>query len=182
MKTLMKFGAVAAVALACGAASADYLYALVDGAYYYYNGEHPEFDYLTVKVDGGERYFYGYDESTDEMVALGAASGTRMLSDPNDKSSSYGAPNGAGFYIDIGDGSHEYQTFLFEMFNNDNAVERVAWQEFTYADVAGHVFSTDADRAAVDPLVVSRVVPEPTSALLSLFGLAALALRRRKMA
>ena len=182
MKTLMKFGAVAVVALACGAASAEYLYARVDGDYYYYNGEHPTFDYLTVKVGDSEGYFYGYDESTGKMVALGAASGTRMPSDPSDRSSSYGAPNGAGFYINLGDGSHEYQTFLFEMFNNDNAVERVAWQEFTYADLTGHVFEPGGDKAAVDPLVVSRVVPEPTSALLSLFGLAALALRRRKMA
>lgn len=182
MKTLMKFGAVAAVALACGAASAEYLYGMVKDAYYYYNGEHPTFDYLTVKVDGGEGYFYGYDESTRSMVPLGDASGTRMPSDPNDKSSSYDAPNGTGFYIDIGDGSHEYQTFLFEMFNNNSSTERVAWQEFTYADLTGHVFKEGGDRAADDPLVISRVVPEPTSALLSLFGLAALALRRRKMA
>ena len=182
MKTLMKFGAVAAVALACGAASADYLYAMVKDAYYYYNGEHPTFDYLTVKVDGGERYFYGYDEETSSMVALGDDYGTRMPSDPNDKSSSYDAPNDTGFYIDIGDGSHEYQTFLFEMFNNNNSTERVAWQEFTYENVKYNVFKEGGDTAAVNPLVVSRVVPEPTSALLSLFGLAALALRRRKMA
>ena len=171
MKTLMKFGAVAAVALACGAASADYLYAMVKDAYYYYNGEHPEFDYLTVKVDGVETSVY---------VADGITEYPQFPSDPNDKTSSYGAPDGAGFYVGL-DGNLTYQTFLFEMFN-EGSTERVAWQEFTYADVASHIFSGDPDKVDVNPLVVSRVVPEPTSALLSLFGLAALALRRRKMA
>lgn len=171
MKTLMKFGAVAAVALACGAASADYLYARVDGAYYYYNGEHPEFDYLTVKVDGVETPVY---------LADGIVQYYQFPSDPNDKTSSWGAPDGNGFYVPV-DANGSYQTFLFEMFNN-NATERVAWQEFTSADVEKYVFSEDVDQASATPLVISRVVPEPTSALLSLFGLAALALRRRKMA
>lgn len=173
MKTFMKFGAVAAVALACGAASADYLYAMVKDAYYYYNGEHPEFDYLTVKVDGVETSVY---------VADGITEYSHFPSDKSDKTSSRGAPDGDGFYAKYTpstDGS--YQTFLFEMFN-EGSPDRVAWQEFSSANLTGHVFSTDADRPAVDPLVISSVVPEPTSGLLSLFGLAALALRRRKRA
>ena len=176
MKTLMKFGAVAAVALACGAASADYLYALVDGAYYYYNGEHPYFDYITVKGKVNDAYT---DALSFYLDNTGVSKDT-FPSDEENRSSSYGAADGAGFYVGL-DGNLTYQTFLFEMFN-EGSTERVAWQEFTYADVASHIFSGDPDKVDVNPLVVSRVVPEPTSALLSLFGLAALALRRRKMA
>ena len=175
MKTLMKFGAVAAVALVCGAASADYLYGMVDDAYYYYNGESPTFDYFTVKGKSNDTY----TEALPIYMQQGSVSTTQFPSDDTGHSSS-GAPYD-GFYVEFDGDATSYQTFLFEMFNN-NSTERVAWQEFTSADVAGHVFSTDADRASVDPLVVSRVVPEPSSALLSLFGLAALALRRRKMA
>ena len=178
MKTLMKFGAVAAVALACGAASADYLYGMIDDAYYYYNGENPTFNYFTVKGKPNDNKYtdalpiYTYTEQDDDYT-------TTFPSDNTGHSSS-GAPND-GFYVKFDGDATSYQTFLFEMFNN-NATERVAWQEFTYKDVEKYVFNGDADQVPANPLVVSRVVPEPTSALLSLFGLAALALRRRKMA
>ena len=178
MKTFMKFGAVAAVALACGAASADYLYGMVKDAYYYYNGENPTFNYFTVKGKANNDTYtdalpiYTYTEQDDDYT-------TTFPSDNTGHSSS-GAPND-GFYVKFDGDATSYQTFLFEMFNN-NSEERVAWQEFTYEDVKYNVFKEGGDTAAVNPLVVSRVVPEPTSALLSLFGLAALALRRRKMA
>ena len=178
MKTLMKFGAVAAVALACGAASADYLYGMIDDAYYYYNGENPTFDYFTVKGKSNDNTYTG---ALPIYAALGSVSTTTFPSDDTGHSSS-GAPDNDGFYVKFDGDATSYQTFLFEMFNDNNPTERVAWQEFTNADLAGHVFGENLDSVKATPLVVSRVVPEPTSALLSLFGLAALALRRRKMA
>ena len=83
MKTLMKFSALVAVAMFCGSAAADYLYSMVKDAYYYFNGESADFDYLKVKGDGNDLDFYGAGES-DSL-------GSMIYSDPNDSNSSYGA-------------------------------------------------------------------------------------------
>ena len=173
MKTLMKFSAVVAVAMVCGSAAADYLYSMVKDARYYFNGESADFDYLKVKGDGNDLDFYGAGES-DSL-------GSMIYSDPSDSNSSYGAPKDAGFYVYDPTGS--YQTFLFEMFNEGSS-ERVAWQEFSRDTLVaqGNIYDSTSDLSGYNPLVVSSVVPEPTSGLLSLFGLAALALRRRKRA
>lgn len=172
MKTLMKFSAVVAVAMSCGSAAADYLYSMVKDARYYFNGERADFDYLKVKGDGNELDFYGAGES-DSL-------GKMIYSDPSDSNSSYGAPKDAGFYVYDPTGS--YQTFLFELFNEGE--ERVAWQEFSRDTLVaqGNIYDSRSDLSGYNALVVSSVVPEPTSGLLSLFGLAALALRRRKRA
>ena len=176
MKTLMKFSAVVAVAMVCGSAAADYLYSMVKDAYYYFNGETADFDYLKVKGDGHDLDFYGVDEN-DSLSLIGST----IYSDPSDSNSSYGAPKDAGFYVYDPTGS--YQTFLFEMFNEGSS-ERVAWQEFSRDTLLtqGNIYDSTSDLSGYNALVVSSVVPEPTSGLLSLFGLAALALRRRKRA
>ncbi len=175
MKTLMKFSAVFAVAMVCGSAAADYLYSMVKDAYYYFNGKSADFDYLKVKGDGNELKFYGVDKN-DSRYSFGST----ISSDPNDRNSSYGAQDGAGFYVE--DTTGGYQTFLFELFNEGE--ERVAWQEFTRDTLLkqGNIYDSTSDHSGYNALVVSSVVPEPTSGLLSLFGLAALALRRRKRA
>ena len=175
MKTLMKFSAVVAVAMVCGSAAADYLYSMVKDAYYYFNGESADFDYLKVKGDGNDLDFYGAGES--DPVSFGP----QISSDPSDRNSSYGAKDDAGFYVY--DPTSSYQTFLFEMFNNGSD-ERVAWQEFSRDTLVaqGNIYNSASDLSGQNALVVSSVVPEPTSGLLSLFGLAALALRRRKRA
>ena len=173
MKTLMKFSAVVAVAMVCGSAAADYLYSMVKDAYYYFNGKSADFDYLKVKGDGNELEFYGVGES-DSL-------GKKIYSDRNDSNSSQGAQDDAGFYVY--DPTSSYQTFLFEMFNTGSD-ERVAWQEFSRNTLLaqGNIYDSTSDHSGYNVLVVSSVVPEPTSGLLSLFGLAALALRRRKRA
>ncbi len=176
MKTLMKFSAVVAVAMVCGSAAADYLYSMVKDAYYYFNGESADFDYLKVKGDGNDLDFYGVD-GNDSLSLIGST----IYSDPSDRNSSIGAQDNAGFYVYDPTGS--YQTFLFEMFNNGSD-ERVAWQEFSRDTLVaqGNIYNSMSDHSGYNPLVVSSVVPEPTSGLLSLFGLAALALHRRKRA
>ena len=177
MKTLMKFSAVVAVAMVCGSAAADYLYSMVKDAYYYFNGESADFDYLKVKGDGNELDFYGVDENDSPSLL-----GPTIYSDSSDRNSSHGAQDDAGFFVY--DPTGNYQTFLFEMFNTGSE-ERVAWQEFSRDTLLAqrNIYdSTSSDLSGYNPLVVSSVVPEPTSGLLSLFGLAALALRRRKRA
>ena len=170
----MKFSALVAVAMFCGSAAADYLYSMVKDAYYYFNGKSADFDYLKVKGDGNELDFYGVDENDSPSLL-----GSTIYSDPNDRNSSYEAQKDAGFYVY--DPTSSYQTFLFEMFNTGSE-ERVAWQEFSRNTLLaqGNIYDSTSDHSGYNPLVVSSVVPEPTSGLLSLFGLAALALRRRK--
>lgn len=172
MKTLMKFGAVLALAFASGAASADYIYAIVDDVYYADDtSTHPTFDYLTVKgkVDSDYNILSLY-------LADSSVSTTQFPSDG--ASSSSGAPTD-GFYVGLADDT-TYSSFLFELFNTGSE-DVVGYQEFSWSDVASYVFGSNADRASASPLVVSQVVPEPTSGLLLLFGGALLALRRRKL-
>lgn len=171
----MKFSALVAVAMVCGSAAADYLYSMVKDAYYYFNGESADFDYLKVKGDGNDELeFYGVGESG--ILSFGP----KIYSDSSDRNSSNGAQDGAGFFVY--DPESSYQTFLFELFNEGE--ERVAWQEFSRDTLVaqGNIYNSASDLSGQNALVVSSVVPEPTSGLLSLFGLAALALRRRKRA
>jgi len=176
MKTI-KLIAVLAIALAASAASAavdSYLYWMVDGANY--GGSDVAFDYATISVDGGATYLnlYGADATTSDLTEF--ASAGYLTSTP--ATSTYGAPT-QGLFAGF-DSSAGVNTFLIELWL-DSQTERVAWQTYSYEYLASFI-SGDTKGGSSAPFGVTDVVPEPTSGLLSLFGLAALALRRRRRA
>lgn len=176
MKTI-KLIAVLAIALAASAASAavdSYLYWMVDSANY--GGSAVAFDYATISVDGGSTYLnlYGAGATTSDLTEF--ASAGYLTSTP--ATSTYGAPT-QGLFAGF-DSSSGVKTFLVELWL-DTQAQRVGWQSYSYDYLASFI-SGDTKGGSSTPFGVTDVVPEPTSGLLSLFGLAALALRRRRRA
>ena len=167
---IKKFTTAAFVALAALAARSEYLYWMIS--------QDPEaenytaFDYATVKIDGQSGYL--------------------RLVDPDDPSANYGtaAVPDDGYSMDDGayaliSGYQELPAgtqFLFELWR-DGSDSRVGWARYTKSEVDG--FTVNAfNQMAGNPLAVTQpwLVPEPTSGILLLLGVAGLALRRRRLA
>ena len=70
-------------------------------------------------------------------------------------------------------------SFIFELFNESDEV--VGWNSASYSEVLKAIASGENPTGST-AFKLTTVVPEPTSGLLSMFGLAMLALRRRRRA
>lgn len=166
MKTVKIFAALA-IALAATAARAEdsYLYWMVQNANY--NNSAIDFAYATIKAEDGGSYLNLYEPG-------GATSDINALASTGDGMSS-STDGGAFAKFDYNSAT----TFLVELWNSDNTV--VGWQSYSYDAWKNYVY-TSTGAGSASPLTVSEVVPEPTSGLLMLFGLAGLALRRKRRA
>ena len=159
---------LAAAFLINNAFAADsYLYWLVDQARY---GSTPvEFNYATIKAVDSENstllnlYSGGSDLGSTELEAAGGYS-----------SSSYGAPS-TGVYAGF---SGTPLSFLVELWADADSANPVGSQSYSYAMVSDYISGSMTGNGS--PLRVTEVVPEPTSGLMVLLGMAMLALRRRR--
>ena len=162
MKSIMT-KAIAAMALAFAAnvalADADsYLYWMLgDDIKNNLGGDTVDYSYAKVKY--GDTYLNLYDGATAE--------GTEISSAVADTAYYWGKISSTD------------STFLFELYNDSD--EKVGWLERSYASMLPYISDGTSTYSAFS-LASAGVVPEPTSGLLSLFGIALLALRRRKMA
>ena len=168
MKITTKILASLAIALAAHASFAavdSYLYWMVDGAQNQYNDSYIPFDYATVSINGNYLNLYDGNQDLDSYKAGSTVSGGKYST--------------AGAYYAGYDSSTQFNTFLVELWQSGND-ERVGWQTYSLSALGDYIAGGMSQVS--NPLVVSQVIPEPTSGLLMLFGLAGLALRRRKMA
>lgn len=154
----LKYIAVAVAVLALGSAVADednYIYWMVENAHYYEEpGYGIPFAYATISVDGGATY-----------LSPAAASDETGFSTDGVYSGAFDSANAT--------------TFLVELWAAGSD-ERVGWMRYSAAALSDYFYQNAGTHGEGSPFVVSAVVPEPTSGLLSLFGLAALALRRKR--
>lgn len=153
--------AVSAALLSGSAIAADsYLYWMVKNDIAY-SGTSTLVDYSYVRVSYDGNYLSPYVD--DEKM------GTAMTK--------AGATSGASYWGDIANYA-EGKEFLFELYNESR--EKVAWMS-VLDDMSTHILGPDSTGVPTAYTLMS-VVPEPTSGILSLFGLAVLALRRRRRA
>ena len=156
------------VALTGAALHADYqyLYWMVDETH---DTDQYQFTYATVKA-GDSSYLYLYDQSGNtgdyKFYASDVVTGANA-----------GLSTSAG-YAGLGDGNYSDSTFLFELWNQYD--EKVGWKSVSYSALSGNIFANTQSGSGSTPYVVSNLVPEPTSGMLLLIGIAGLALRRRK--
>lgn len=168
MKKLVAAAVIALVANSAVAAVDSYLYWMVSpDVYNYLDSSSVNYTYATVRLAGEgneQKYLSWYNQGSEtaggEHLPYVAGVGTYPLYWGSDS-----------FAYNVG------STFLFELWSEGGDVVG-----FANATPGSSYFVNGTSATGGSPYVLTGVVPEPTSGLLSLFGLAMLALLRRKMA
>ena len=151
------------VATAAVSARAGYLYWMIgqDAD----SDEAIRFEYATIKQDGQTLAIYS--PYGDEL-------GTKVSAEDG-----YSMDDGG--YAMLSGATTGSTSFLVELWNDSD--ELVGWARYGSADIATHIVDS-FNTSGGDPLYVTQptLVPEPTSGILLLLGVAGLALRRRRLA
>lgn len=159
------------MALMVQIATADLLYFQLGGSShevtYSYNGETVNYDFATVAM------VYANGEKANNYMLL--YSGGQTTSDNIFIASESTSPIYAGLPADYNDGT--YKGVLFELWASGDAL--VGYQNFSLDEMGGHIVG--GTNQSGSPLAVTSVVPEPTSGMLVVLGMAGLALRRKTM-
>ena len=157
---------IAALTGAALHADYQYLYWMVDETQ---DTDQYQFTYATVRA-GDSSYLNLYDQSGD--------TGDYKFYISNLATANTGLSTSAG-YAGLGEGvDYDDATFFFELWNQYD--EKVGWKSVGYSALSGNIFANTQSGSGSSPYVVSNVIPEPTSGMLLLIGIAGLALRRRK--
>lgn len=176
MKKLMILAALACATMA----RADYLYWSVnladDSAY--------SFNYATISAKSAE------SETSSTLSLYGSSStepvGTRLYTTSYSEANNWaaGTTTGGGAFAGF-DKNSNINSFLIELWTDgatqDATATRVGYTSLLYSSLAQYIYSDMATTGA-SPYVVTdaQIVPEPTSGLLALLGVAALALKRKQ--
>ena len=162
---------MASLAVSALTASADmeYLYWMVDTTD---NPSVEEFSYATVRASGSDERLAFYNTSGEPV-------GTDLLVNNYGGSTTSGKVAGP-LYTGL-DGSYlpSDSSFIFELWlEGADGDARVGQATYLYSQLMPYIYSTMANDGNL-PLSVAAI-PEPSSALLLLLGLAGLVLRRRR--
>ena len=154
-------------------AQADYLYWMLDTT-----GSDPvvEFNYARVVVSGSGVAAGTYLTMADTDLTDVLYSGF----DPNDEATWYGTgKNTLSTYSDLAKYNSDVYGFAVELYNaQDQLVGRS--ERIDYAALRASIYA-DLGTTGVEPYIfTAAAVPEPTGGMLFGFGLALLALRRRR--
>ena len=165
--------AACAAAMTATAAPTSYLYWMVDVS----DKSDYAFSYATVKATDS-------NGSTSGFLSLYGSGSTTSVGDKLASSTYPTAGTTTGNIFAGVDGYGSGSSFLFELWAdgaaNESKASRVAWGTVSYAALSGSIssaMSTSGDKLYT--VTGSQLIPEPSSGLLALLGLAALALRRK---
>ena len=172
MKIIKAVAAIASM-FAAITATADYLvYWEVAGATNLYPADQSNadiaFNYATIKANTES-------EGTKLLNTYSTGGKTeywKLYAKGND-STSTGAAYSGSFGTDV-------TSFLVELWQDETT--RLGWQTFSLSDVQSSIFSVDefgGSSGTQKAFTATQFVPEPTSGLLVLLGVAALSLRRK---
>lgn len=176
MKSVRFFAMFVFMAFATGG-FADYLvYWTVNNATDMYTEDPIEFDYATISaVDSSSPdnpiTLYQYDNDMQKTPAY-------EIAPSESDQTSFQTPAYSGPVSPVDWSSIDY--FFVRLWSDLDSSNPLGWERYAKSDVESSIWNTEATGSQTTiPFTVSRVVPEPTSALLMLLGMAGLALRRR---
>ena len=148
----------------------DYLYWMIDDSSYR-DWENPSFTYARMRVDGTSQYLQlSYADAPTEW-----GSGLQATDDIGK------AIDGAWAEIDSVYAEDPQTRFVLELYASDQA-QPARSASFTYEMLKDSIVQTIPSQTEQFPSAFGAwsVVPEPTSGLLTLFGVALLALKRKR--